>query len=179
MQRPALPSFFNNSVLAPQVRSHPELCWLGCRLAKYPSMKRKRCCLVPFGLLVLAFADGFGNRFAAFKQQNRSSRRGRGGGVSLLTEEGRDGDSRIDPDPGALEEWVSRLGGAIGPVVLEGGRLRRRISICCMQHVIMCDQIQTGGDLAAGCHAIRRTAADAPMKIVCNCPRGVIKRSYS
>lgn len=33
---------------------------------------------------------------------------------------GVEGDSRIDADPDALEEWFSRVGGAIGPVVLEG-----------------------------------------------------------
>lgn len=88
-------------------------------------MKRKRCCLVPLGLL--AYADGFGSRFAAFpfkhqhRQHQHDHRVRAGGGVSmLLAEEGMEGDSRIDSDPDALEEWVSRMGGAIGPVVLEG-----------------------------------------------------------
>lgn len=83
-------------------------------------MKRKRCCLVPLGLL--AVADGFGSRFPAFRSQHQHDHhRVRGGGVSMLAEEGVEGDSRIDPDPDALEDWVSRMGGAIGPVVLEGG----------------------------------------------------------
>ena len=81
-------------------------------------MKRKRCSLVPLGLL--AVADGFGSRFAAFPMRHQHEHRVRGGGISMLGDEGMEGDSRIDPDPDALEQWVSRMGGAIGPVVLEG-----------------------------------------------------------
>lgn len=84
-------------------------------------MKRKRCCLVPFGLL--AVADGFGSRFTALSKrwpQHQHDRLVRGSGVSMLAGEGVEEDRRIDSDPDALEEWVSRMGGGIGPVVLEG-----------------------------------------------------------
>lgn len=84
-------------------------------------MKRRRCCFVFIGWL--ATAEGFGNRFAAspFKQ-HQHDRVSRGSGISMLAAEGAaEGDGRIEADPDALEEWVSRMGGAIGPVVLDGG----------------------------------------------------------
>lgn len=83
-------------------------------------MKRRRLFLVSFGLL--AAADGFGKRFVTFSKHQHHHHHDRNrGGVSMLAEEGVEGDGRIDADPDALEQWVSRMGGAIGPVVLEGG----------------------------------------------------------
>lgn len=91
-------------------------------------MKRKQWSLAPFG--VLAVADGFFCKFAAFPfrrtLQHQHDRVRGGTGASVLAEEGTDGDSRIDADSDALEEWVSRMGGAIGPVVLEGRLLGTR-----------------------------------------------------
>lgn len=88
-----------------------------------------RECFYLASFVLLAVADGFGTRVTLFKHHrthvsstaSTQGARNSGGSVSdVHAAGGAEGDSRIDADPDALKKWFSRVGGAIGPVSLEG-----------------------------------------------------------
>lgn len=100
-------------------------------------------CLYLASFVLLAIADGFGARVTLFERHahvsstassrgtrsSSSSSSSRGSVSCVRAAGGVEGDSRIDADPDALEEWFSGVGGAIGPVTLEG-ELSHGIIMC-------------------------------------------------
>lgn len=112
--------------------AHPTRCRFGPprRSTGCSSMKRNRCWVVPF--LLLAGAQGFGTKLASLKHYgslltgyhpccSNTPRFSNTVVVSCQRAEGSaERDNRIDPNPEALQQWFSSVGGAIGPVGLEG-----------------------------------------------------------